>query len=167
VTGLSNNEEYHITAWARSSDPNNDDLQAELYVHDGNENNHESITAEPTDDEVWQLLLVTFRATATGKVKIHLAANFNDGATGTIYWDNVTIAKVDTTGNDERTYYPNTTDWILNKVAQGTVYSGIQAKDDDSEGKVAQTRYHYDMNGSVPRDWDDPPTKGLLTQEDH
>ncbi len=179
---LEPNTEYQVTAWVRG-EPGNQ-AKVELYAHNGDIcgdnppvdcNHHETGWTVP-NDETWQLLRLVYTTDDEDnpKMLIHLAANFESGA-GTVYWDNVIVAEVDTTGNDERTthwqYYPNPQTanggWIVNKVAQGTVYSGIQAEDDGGSSMVARTRYHYDMNDTVPRDWDDVPTQGLLTQEAH
>ena len=67
---------------------------------------------------------------------------------------------------DERTqkyqYYGNTNDWITNKIAQESLYSGI-AIDGGTEELVAGTRYYYDGNSN----WNQPPgATGELTRQD-
>ncbi len=151
---------YHVTAWVRGSGT----AKAQLYVHDTTGAGWVGAPASPAKPGTdWRLVQVTYTAnTMTGEMRIHLAANFTS-TVGTICWDNVTVAEVDTTGNDERTtywqYYPNTTEWILNRVAQGTVYSGIQAEDEGGSSMMARTWYFYDGNASPQ---EAPGSKGEL-----
>jgi|GEM_PF-5146655 len=82
------------------------------------------------------------------------------------YYGNLSIS------GDERTihrvYYPNTTAWIVNKVARETIYPGIHPTD-DNQNIASRTRYRYDgaecHNGNGQH-WQRPPTQGALTAVD-
>jgi len=78
----------------------------------------------------------------------NVITEYNDGDTSTSS-DDSTIHRV---------FYPNTTDWILNKPARERVYATIT---DDIGGAnlKAETRYYYDGLA-----WGQPPTKGDLTR---
>ncbi|MEW6033336.1 MAG: RHS repeat-associated core domain-containing protein [Chloroflexota bacterium] len=61
-----------------------------------------------------------------------------------------------------RVYYPNTTDWVVNRVARESIYSGeLSTEPPDGIGLKQRTYYYYDGNNSDPTV---PPTKGDLTR---
>jgi RHS repeat-associated protein len=61
-----------------------------------------------------------------------------------------------------REYYPNTTNWIVNKVAREAVFTGTQGQPIDpvTATPTSNTRNYYDSNPS----WNNPPILGKLTK---
>ncbi len=87
ISGLIPGELYQVTAFAYA-DPGTAN-QAMLSVHDTN--NAGAVGDGWRTPGVWDAFTVTFMATSTGRMRIHLMSN---GAPGTIFWDDVRVIDV-------------------------------------------------------------------------
>lgn len=92
VAGLVAGQKYRVTAWVKSSSSSTNGV--ELWVHDTQGNGANSAVISPGTG--WQQMTVSFTATSTGKLRIHLIQGA--GTSETTYWDDVVVTPSSTNG---------------------------------------------------------------------
>lgn len=89
VEGLLPGNTYVIKAWVRSSGATGP--KAHMLLHDATYLN-ETGSGEVLTSSTWQQVAVSFTATLSSMVRIHL--HREAGGTGSVYWDDVTVTNV-------------------------------------------------------------------------
>jgi YD repeat-containing protein len=161
VSGLTNGVTYQARVWVRAAAGTTGKFR--LWLHDTTgANTQVSADIAPPTDGTWQQVIVPYTANAIGKVRIHLYYPIT--GTGTIYVDEVALAKATDVGDEasaQRAYYANTANgkWIVNKLGWQNEYAGITQNVGGSAMK-RQTLNYYD--GATA--YSTPPAKGALTK---
>ncbi len=88
VSGLIPGLPYQVTVWVKSSSSSTNGV--ELWVHDTQGNGANSAVISPGTG--WQQMTVSFTATSTGKLRIHLVQGA--GTSESTYWDDVVVTPI-------------------------------------------------------------------------
>ncbi len=118
TTGLLPGNRYTVRAWVRASGAGGPN--AHLWAHDTTGANVASTGAVATGT-AWQQLSITFTATSTGMLRIHL--HREPGGAGSVYWDDLTVATVALANPG---FESGSSPWTLYSGAQGAPVSGIR-----------------------------------------
>jgi RHS repeat-associated protein len=167
VSGLISGTTYLIRAWVKATAGTT--AKFELWAHDTNPNGTNGRSVAAVLSTTWTLLTLAYPADGTGAVRIHLHYMVAGGAAGTIYVDEVALAKTSDVGDERSThnFYRNQPNglWLVGLKYGSNVFAGITLNKADYSILKHQTFWYFDDYRYDMTKWNDTAqiTKGLVT----